>query len=393
MEAYQEITLYGYRSPDSILIVRNDKLGDLVLAIPLIRAVKAAFPETKLGLLVSDYAAPLLEKDPDVDLLFTTGQKDLSQKLRTEKFDTALVLWGTRKNAWTVFKAGVKRRYGINGRWFSFLFNRRLSLRRSQGTRSEAEYNLDYLRAMAAPVLEKAPRLTLEKKDEAHAASWLKKNLPAGKGPVVMMHPGSGGSAQNWDSQRYAALGNELVRRYKARLVLTGGPAEQALLEETSAQLHSQAAVLKQSLPLRAFAALLARADLFVSASTGPMHLAAAGGASTLSLFPPVRAMSPLRWGPRGNRHAVLTPPGLGFGLQAGRVNWTNLITVKQAAEAVGCAVSTIYRWKSEAVFSHALRKADAENLQEITRRLTAATVKASSRPWATPRQPLRPSQ
>jgi ADP-heptose:LPS heptosyltransferase len=63
---------------------------------------------------------------------------------------------------------------------------------------------------------------------------------------------------------------------------------------------------------LPAFAALLSRARIFVSGSTGPMLVAAAVGAPTLSFFPPVLPMSPLRWAARGSQRAVLSPPGLG---------------------------------------------------------------------------------
>jgi ADP-heptose:LPS heptosyltransferase len=102
---------------------------------------------------------------------------------------------------------------------------------------------------------------------------------------------------------------------------------------ELAAELGCRA--MDQALPLRVFAALLSQARLFVSASTGPMHLAAATGAPTLSLFPPLLSMSPRRWGPLGNRHAVLSPAGLGERMPSiDGLNYVERITAAEAADA-----------------------------------------------------------
>ena len=86
-------------------------------------------------------------------------------------------------------------------------------------------------------------------------------------------------------------------------------------------------------LGLRSFAAALGLGALFVSGSTGPMHLAAALGTPTLSLFPSQRAMSPLRWGPRGNRHGALSPAGLGWRSPRG-MSTVDHISVDEAVNA-----------------------------------------------------------
>jgi ADP-heptose:LPS heptosyltransferase len=299
---------------ERILIVRNDRLGDLVLALPLVRALRKALPQAYLGFLASPYAAPLVEKDKDIDRVILADQPDSLEKIRREKFDTVLVLWANWKNAWLSFRAGIRTRIGPSARPFSFLFQKRLALRRSDGTRSEASYNLEYLNALGLPQppLEGA-RLAFSREDEREAEAFLKRKKLGNRRPIIL-HPGHGGSAYNWSPAQYAAFGRLAQRAFKAKLLVTGGDAERELTQEVAEAIGgSGVGRLDQALPLRSFAALLGRARLFVSGSTGPMHLAAAAGAPTLSVFPPLRSMSPLRWGPLGNRHAVLTPPGLGF--------------------------------------------------------------------------------
>ncbi len=311
-----------------ILVLRNDKIGDLVLATPLLESLKKA--GFFVGVLASPYAMPLLETDPAVDLVIPDGP-GIVPAIRKHAFEDALVLWGNWRNAWMVFRAGIPRRVGAGARPFSFLFSRRLDLRRSEAAQSEAAYNLDFMAGLGPAVggQDPKPRLCLAAHDKGEARRWLKARRLASP---VMLHPGSRGSAQNWSPEKYAELGRSLKKRFKRSLLVTAGPGEEALAAETARACN--AAAMQEALPLRTFAALCGEASLFVSASTGPMHLAAALGAPTLSLFPPIRSMSPRRWGPRGNLHAVLTPQGLGASAPEKGLNYVEAIPVAEAVAA-----------------------------------------------------------
>jgi ADP-heptose:LPS heptosyltransferase len=305
----------------NILLVRNDRLGDLVCALPLARGLKQVLPQARIGVLASPYAAPLLETHPDVDAAVMDGPGAL-EALRQGAWDAALCLYATGRNANLIRRAGIPIRLGADGRLASLLFTHRVALRRSQGIRHESEYNSDLGQAlldalktglkMPDPV--PAPRLGLSGQDHAAAAEVLQRlGLGNAKGPRVLIHPGMGGSALNWPMQNYAQLADQLSVQQGAQVLFTGGASElEALKGLAVAQAHP-AKVLDGPLPLRAFAALIAQASLFVSGSTGPMHIAGALGVPTLSFFPPIVPMSPLRWAPRGNRRQVLTPSGLGI--------------------------------------------------------------------------------
>lgn len=314
-----------------VLIVRNDRLGDLVLALPLLQGLKDA--GAFVGVLASPYAAPLLKADPRVDALVEDGA-DAWRALRAQRFDSALVLLANARNAWTVLRAGIPQRFGPSARACSLLFNRRLSLRRGQGWTHESELNFGYGRALGlqGPVPE--PRVHLGAAALKSAKRWLSQHGPQGPGPLVILHPGSRGSAQPWPVERFAALGRELKARHQARLLVSGGPGDEEAVADCAKALPGVAR-LGGELALPAFAALLGLADLFVAGSTGPLHLAAAQGTPVLGLYPPLRAMSPLRWAPRGSRRAVLSPAGLGFRVEPkDGVNFTARISVDEAAAA-----------------------------------------------------------
>lgn len=314
-----------------ILLVRNDRIGDLLLALPAMEALLEAGHQVAVW--ASPYAAPLLERDSRIQLL--RGEEELRQGA----FDLALVLFGSWRNAWALQSAGIPERWGASGRPYSLLYSKRLPLRRSQGLKSEADYNLDFVRALGLEAPLKAASLHLGPEDHDAAVACLQAK---GLTRPVILHPGSLGSAQNWGPERYARLGKELRDSYGVELLISAGPGEFEVAASIGRELNVPA--LTEGLPLRTFAALLGKSQLFVSASTGPMHLAAAQGAPTLSLFPPIRAMSPRRWGPLGNRHAVLSPAGLGHALEAHPgLNFVERISVAEALAAARFLLKDAY--------------------------------------------------
>ena len=316
-----------------ILVLRNDRIGDLVLALPLLRALKEA--GAFVGVLAAPYTADLLKDDPRCGALVLDGPGVL-ESLRGLKFDTALVLWANARNARLVHGAGIARRLGPSLRPYSWLFTQRLPLRRGRGGQHETELNFEYGRALGLDGPAPAPSLRLAPEALRAARAWLKQHGPQGPGPLVLLHPGSGGSAQPWPAERFAALGLELGKRFGARLLVTGGPGDRVAVEDCANAL-GRGTRRCVDLGLAPFAALLGLADLFVAGSTGPLHLAAAQGTPVLGLYPPLRAMSPLRWGPRGSRRAVLSPAGLGFRIPpTPGANFLERISVDEAVAACG---------------------------------------------------------
>jgi len=316
-----------------ILVLRNDRIGDLVLALPLVQALKDA--GSFVGVLVAPFTEALLKSDRRVDLVLV-DQAGVMEKIKAGAFDTVFCVWGNWRNAWLAWRSGIPTRIGPGMRPFSWLFTRRLDLRRSQGWSHESDLNLDYARALGLNPSTDPPSLRLPPDCRRQARAWLKRKGPKGEGPLVLLHPGSGGSAQPWPAERFADLGRILARRHQARLLLTGGPGDESVVQ-TCASVLGDSAKLCVDLDLPTFAALLGEADLFVAGSTGPLHLAAAQGTPVLGLYPPLRAMSPLRWGPRGSRRAVLSPAGLGFRIPpTPGLNFLERISVDEAAAACG---------------------------------------------------------
>jgi len=302
-------------APRHILVARTDRIGDLLLSLPVLQALRKAYPKARLTALVSPYAAPVVKGHPCLEAVEALepgeGVASLARRFRALRPDVFLALYPRPAQAFAAALAGIPLRVGTAFRWYSFLFNRRVWVHRSRCDRHEADYNLDLARALGIAPKETLILFPLKRGETAFAKAYLKSK--GVKGPYLVLHPGHKGSALNWGPERYGEFLRELGRK-GTRVLVTGGPDEKALLQKVGAVAgpsRKGTAFAAGELDLRSLAAVLAGARCLVSGSTGVMHLAAAVGTPTVSLFCPIPATTPVRWGPWGNRHTVLMPQGL----------------------------------------------------------------------------------
>lgn len=285
----------------NVLIVRPDGIGDVLLSLPVATQLRQLVPGVRIGFLTSPVVAPLLDHHPDVDYVRTVRFTDSVNVLRqrvADGVDAALFLKPFRHLMWAAWLARVPIRVATGYRWYSPLANRRVYEHRSDFAEHESQYNVAMLRALGLrPQPVKPPVLVLNKEEqEAGAQRW--SALPNQR---VVIHPG-GMSARRWRPEHYRDLAIELVRR-GCGVILTGSEAEQALLSSvlSSGGLPSSGVNNAMGiLSIRELLAVIANAHVVVSGATGPAHMAAALGISTVSLFDPRRNNSPVRWKPLG---------------------------------------------------------------------------------------------
>ena len=302
-----------------ILVARTDRLGDLVLSLPVFAAGKAARPDWEFHALVAPACAPLVEHDPAVAAVWTwsevagaTADGQLVERLRAESFDAAVLLQFRAPLARLLKRAGIPRRHGPWSKPASWwLLNRGTRQHRSRGGRHEMDLNLDLLARLPGlgPLRPEAPRLHLGEAQRELGRSFRRREAPDAT-TVAFVHPGSGGSALDWPAARFAALAGELAALPGWRVFVTGrGGDGRAVLAMQAAGLDPRVGILLDRYELREFLGVLAAGDVLVGPSTGPLHAAAALGLATVGLYPPVPAMSPHRWGPRGRWNRTLVPP------------------------------------------------------------------------------------
>ncbi len=302
-----------------VLVTRTDRLGDLVLSLPVFACLKQARPDWSIQALVAPASVPVVENDPALDRVWTWTPGDLCQRrellpaLRREGFQAAVMLHYQGELAGLLKKAHIPRRYGPLsklGSWFRL--NRGMIQNRSRCRHHELEYNLHLAgrllgKEAKAVCVPSEPRLVLTS-GQRQAGQEFRRDLAAGAHTVVFVHPGSGGSALDWEPRRFAGVANSLAALEGFAVFITGAGGDSDMVNRVRPLLNPPVKVLLDQYGLRDFLGVLSGGDLMIAPSTGPLHLAAALGLAVVGLYPPVPTMSPHRWGPRGPLARVVVP-------------------------------------------------------------------------------------
>ncbi len=304
-------------SPRHIAVVRTDRLGDMVLTLPMFPALRALHPEARLTLVAARYVEPLVKGLDCIDsVVFHDEDVDIATIFRQEKIDAVFFPRPRLNEAWAGVRAGVRRRIGSAYRWYSFLYNRRIREHRAEATHHEAEYNVRMImHAFGCPMPAVNLVSPLRHRDRAGAPDR----------PRIIIHPGSGGSARDWPAERFGALAQRLRETHNAEILVTGIATERVLCDIVLRQCPDAIDLCGRH-DLAGMIDLIAGADMLVANSTGVLHVAASLSIPVVGLFPTTPSMSKRRWGPY-TQNAIVLESGTGDDMSA--------ISVESVAGAV----------------------------------------------------------
>jgi len=298
--------------PKKILVIRNDKIGDFMLAWPSFALLKAQYPQAEITTLVPHYTAPLAEQCEWIDKILIDEKKsgflsdviNLSKNIRQKNYDLSISLFSESRTSLSLWLAGVKLRIGPATKIAQIFLNRRLRQKRSRSAKPEYEYNLDlikyYIRLNNDTPIETPPPPYLKFKnieitslrdelEKSHHISNARK--------IVIIHPGTGGSAINLSIEQYAELIKQLSALSKLFFIITAGPGELARASELSGKIPAIShAIYESKEGIINFSKLINTADLYISGSTGPLHIAGALDVPTVAFYPSKKSASPVRW-------------------------------------------------------------------------------------------------
>ncbi len=284
-----------------LLVIRNDKLGDFMLAWPALALLRHNLPQAHITVLVPAYTAPLAEICPSVDEVLIDPKlpgewgngRALARLLKPEDFDAVITLFSRFDTGLGVRFAGIPARYAPATKLAQFFYDKRLPQRRSRSEKPEYEYNQELVLAYLAdqgvanpkpvgpPYLSFSP-VGMKKLKQA----FLKQHEIAAAKQLVFVHAGHGGSANNLSLGQYGHLIRELAAPRKRHFVLTAGPGEEQQAKRLGSLVKGPHSILVSKDGLVDFAKHLGLADLFISGSTGPLHLAAALDRPTAAFYP-----------------------------------------------------------------------------------------------------------
>ncbi len=281
------------------------------------RVLKQHFPHAHISMLIRRYTAELVKDNPAVDEALYYDNDDnlypimyLVEELRKGKYDLVFHTYPRFRAALITWLARIPIRIGTGYRWYSFLFNRKIYEHRKDALRHELEYNLNLLQALNCRI--KYNDITPELRVQSSATEKVKKILAelgvTEDRKFVILHPGSGGSAREWSAEQFGELGRRLGQFPELTIIITGGKGEEELVTRVQSRVGSPNIAFVNQLSLGEYAALAKLASLFISNSTGTLHIAAAVGTSVIGLYPQLTSLSAVRWGPYTDKKIIFTP-------------------------------------------------------------------------------------
>jgi heptosyltransferase-2 len=297
------------------LVIRAPNwLGDAVLALPAMAALRAVFADAHVAVAAIPSIAPLFEEDTSAgqdSLISIPDKKTEARALEAGGFDTIVLLPNSFRSAWTARRAAIPERWGYASGFRRWLLTRAVA--RARGRVHQSTYYLEMVQSLGVAAADPWPRVAARPATLARADLLLAAHGVAPGSRVVGFAPGAAyGHAKRWPPRRVADTIVRLSRESHVRCVLVGAGGDRDSGREIESSLPPDvgAVNLIGRTDLRLLAGVITRCSAFVSNDSGAMHLAAALGVPVVAIFGPTdeRVTSPLGGPAGGVRGALVTP-------------------------------------------------------------------------------------
>lgn len=296
-----------------ILIFNVNWVGDVLFSTALIRNVRRNFPDSFIACAIPGRCYPVLKGNPHLDEIIIFDEKErhkstlskmkFVQSLRARRFDTVFLLHRSFSRALICRLAGIKERIGYYTRKRGFLLTKGI-----KPLPKDASHRIDhYLHIIEQAGLRVEDRYTEFFFDEAEAKyveAFLEKNGIGKDDFTVAINPGGNWLPKRWPKEHWAILSDRLIEEFNAKVVITGSALDMPLAREIKDLMKEKPVFACGVFNLKQFGAFAKKADLVITADTGPLHIAnAAGAKKIIALFGPT---SPAITGPYPGKNAVI---------------------------------------------------------------------------------------
>ena len=287
----------------SILFLRHDRIGDMILSTAALKALKRAYPQAKITVLASERNHEILTHSPHVDeipiyhgfLWFAKTIRPLSYDLVIDPFLTHEL-----KQAFMTYLAGGKYRIGFEGWGREIFFNIKGPI--SHPPQRMVDHLLDLVKVVSGEIAGCVPEVFLSKKELQGASVALAEKGIKPEELKIAIHPGAYYPSQRWSTQRFGELARRIIEQFEGKVILLGSRDEKDLVKKAK-EIAGKKVQDFSGLRLRDLMALVSKCDLLICNNSGPLHIAAALKVPTVSLVGPT--VTPL-WFPIGENHVII---------------------------------------------------------------------------------------
>jgi predicted lipopolysaccharide heptosyltransferase III len=293
----------------NLLLIKLRYIGDVLLATPTLRAIKAARPDVRVTMMVNRGTEDVLSGNPDIDeiVVFDKGslaaQWRLIAGLRRRRFDTVIDLTDGDRSAFLSWISGAAVRIGFNDehRWRGRCYTQ--VAQPVPGVQHRIDRDLEVLKPISIQAGSKDLQLWLTPEEEDSADQLLDQLGIQPSQSMVILQPGARYWFKAWPPERFAELADRLMSQYGCQVLIGGSDQDIDLAQEIRQMAKSRPIIMAGRTTIKQFSAIAKKSALFIGSDSGAMHIASAVGTPVVALFVP---SSPAEWGPRGGATEVI---------------------------------------------------------------------------------------
>ncbi|MBM3246864.1 MAG: lipopolysaccharide heptosyltransferase II [Candidatus Omnitrophica bacterium] len=280
-----------------ILIFNVNWLGDVLFSTAVIRNIRRNFPGSFIACIIPSRCYPVLKGNPYLDEVIIFDEDDrhkgaltklkFVQFLKGKKFDTAFLLHRSFSRALICRLADIPERLGYYTKKRGFLLTSKI-IAPNKDSLHRIDYYLGIIEKAGLRVEDRYTDFFLSEEDGAPVDEFLKKNSVAKEDFLIGINPGGNWLPKRWPREYWAVLADKLAGGLRAKIVITGGLNDLPLAGEIKNLMKAAPIITCGVFNLKQLGALARRLDLYISADSGPLHIANAVGAKRIiALFGP----------------------------------------------------------------------------------------------------------
>ncbi len=301
---FRKTVLPREESIRKILVLRYDRIGDMVLSTGAFKALRRKYPAAFITVLASEKNKEVIENDLHIDeILVYRGRRWFLREFKPRRIDLAIDLFHTYElgSALLAYLCGIRYRLGFEIWGREVFFNLRGP--DMSGNYTMSQHLLRLLSCLGADINDCPPQLYLLDKEIGWAEDFLSSLGIRPQDLKVAIHPGGFYPSQRWSIDGFVAVGREIIEKFGINVILLGDKSEEELLKEIKQKIDKDKVIILCDLSLRQVISALNECNLLICNNSGMLHIACALKVPTVSTMGPT---DPILWWPRGDNHIVL---------------------------------------------------------------------------------------
>lgn len=296
-----------------ILIFNVNWLGDVLFSTAAIRNIRFNFPDSFIACIIPSRCEPILKGNPHLDEIIIFDEKDRHRGvlarlsfvrfLKSKKFDIVFLLHRSFSRALICRLAGIPQRIGYRTPKRAFILTKKIIPPRKDELH-RIDYYLNIIEKAGLKVSDRYLEFFISGQDLDFADRFLSNNLISKDDFLAVINPGANWLPKRWPREYWSQLADRLICEFKAKIVITGAHNDLSLVSDIKEKMKEKPLIACGIFNIKQLGALVKRADLFITADTGPLHIANASGAKRIiAIFGPT---SKRITGPHPSKNAVV---------------------------------------------------------------------------------------